>query len=206
MEMTVADVARQYGRSRRFVQQAVSSGQLTAHRRLSRQMTIDDISARAWSRSLGRGRRWAPETIEAAMDLLERGETHRLSSSERSRLARRLRTMSAREIAHAAGGTGPWARYRSARSVSAERIGPSATASLDLGLVGGNDWMTFIRTDDLDSFELEHDVVLDPDGDVGVVQRPRDDRRIRVLIDTYLLGDARQSSAAGTALEERARR
>lgn len=206
MELTIADVARQYGRSDRFVQQAVTRGQLAAHRRLGRQVTVDDISARAWSRSLSRGRRWAPETAEAALDLLEHGETHRLGSSERSRLRGRLRTMSAREIAHAVGGVGPWARYRSAHPVAADLIGPSAVDSSNLGLVGGNDWMTFIRTDDLDSFEMEHDVVLDADGNLGVVERPRDDRQARVLIDTYLLGDARQSVAAGEAVEERARR
>lgn len=206
MELTIADVARLYGRSDRFVQQAVTRGQLAAHRRLARQVTIDDISARAWSRSLSRGRQWAPETAQAALDLLEDGGTQRLSSSARSRLRSRLRSMSAHAIAHAVGGAGPWARYRGVVPSDADLIGPSAVDSSELGLVGGNDWMTFVRTDDLDSFELDHDVILDADGNLGVVERVGDDRQARILIDTYLLGDARQSAAAAAALKERARR
>lgn len=207
MELTVSEAAHQFGRSDRFVQQAINDGRLAGHRRLGRQVTVDDIAARAWARALGRGRVWAPETAAAALDLLENGETTRLSSSERSRLRSRLRSMSAQQIAHATGGVGVWARYRGTTPVDADSIGPSAVAPSELGLVGGNDWMAFVRTDRLDSFELDHDVVLDADGNLGVVERNRrDDRQARALLDTYLLGDARQSAAAGDALEDRARR
>lgn len=207
MELTTAEVARQYERSERFVQQALTRGSLAGHRRLGRQVTVDDIAARAWARSLGRGRIWADETAAAALDLLDTGVTDQLSYSARSRLRTRLATMTAREIAHALGGLGPWARYRGEVPDDAQPIGPSATASADLGLVGGDGWMTFINTPDLDSFELEHDVILDADGNLGVVQRAAvDERRARLLLDTYLVGDARQSAAAATILETSARR
>lgn len=207
MELTLSDVARQYVRSERFVQQAVARGQLHGHRRLGRQVTVDDVAARSWARSLGRGRVWADETAAAALDLLDAGDTERLSSSARSRLRSRLRVMTAQQIAHALGGLPSWARYRGTAPVDAERIGPSAASDIDLGLVGGEDWMTFIRVEDLDSFELDHDVVLDADGNLGVVQRDSGTTsRSRVLVDTYLLGDARQSAAAAATLEEKARR
>ena len=66
--------------------------------------------------------------------------------------------------------------------------------------------MTFVQGDDLDQLELEHDVVLDADGNLGVIERAYfDGRAARVLLDTYLLGDERQSSAAASRLEVRAR-
>lgn len=207
MELTLSEVARQYERSERFVQQALSRGRLVGHRRLGRQVTIDDIAARAWARSLGRGRVWADETAAAAIDLLDTGATERLDASARSRLRSRLRSMTAQEIAHAVGGIGPWARYRGEAPADATRIGPSALSSAELGLVGEGDWMTFVQTDDLDAFEIDHDVILDADGNLGVVQRESvDDRRSRGLLDTYLLGDARQSASAAMTLEKRARR
>ena len=65
--------------------------------------------------------------------------------------------------------------------------------------------MTFVETEDLGRLELAHDVTLDADGNLGVVERPVSDvRTARVLLDSYLLGDARMSAAAGTALEDRA--
>lgn len=207
MELTVAETARQYGRSDRFVQRSLAEGWLSGHRRLGRQVTIDDIAARAWARSLGRGRVWVDETAAAAMDVLDTGTTERLDASARSRLRSRLRSMTAQELAHAVGGIGPWARYRGEAPADATHIGPSALSSAELGLVGEGDWMTFIQTDDLDAFEIDHDVVLDADGNLGVVQRESvDDRRPRGLLDTYLLGDARQSASAAMMLEKGARR
>jgi hypothetical protein len=82
------------------------------------------------------------------------------------------------------------------------RIGPSAVDAAQLGIVPGEGWLTFVQTDDLDRYELEHDVTLDADGNLGVVERPCiDDRPARILLDTYLLGDARQSTAAASELE-----
>lgn len=86
------------------------------------------------------------------MDLLDTGTTERLDASARSRLRSRLRSMTVQEIAHAVGGIGPWARYRGSAPTDARRIGPSALSSAELGLVDGGEWMTFIRTDDLDAF------------------------------------------------------
>lgn len=86
------------------------------------------------------------------------------------------------------------------------RIGPSIVDAAAMGVVPGQDWLTFHQTEDLDIYELEHDVVLDADGNLGVVERAHvDDRIARVLLDTYLLGDTRLSNAAGEELERRAR-
>lgn len=206
MELTVAQVAEQYGRTERFVQQAVRSGDLAALRLVGRLALVDDLAAMAWVRALAPGRRWAEEVREAALDLLSTGRTDRLSSSERSRLRSRLRGMSAAAMAHAAGGLGGgWARYRAANVPQLSRVGPSVADQAGLGIVPGAGWVTFVETDDLDRFELAHDVILDADGNLGVVERPvSGPRPARVLLDSYLLGDARLSAAAATELERRA--
>ena len=203
MELTVGQVAHAYDRSERLVQLALRSGALAGHRTVGRVTTMDDIAARAWSRSVARGRPWTPDVRDAALDLLSDGHTNRLAASERSRLKARLSSLTARDIAHAAGGLGTWSRYRGDAPAST-RIGPSAVDAAQLGIVPGEGWLTFVQTEDLDLYELEHEVTLDADGNLGVVERPSiDDRPARILLDTYLLGDARQSAAAASALEER---
>ena len=202
-ELAVGQVAHAYDRSERLVQLALRSGALAGHRTVGRVTTMDDIAARAWSRSVARGRPWTPDVRDAALDLLSDGQTTRLAASERSRLKARLSSLTARDIAHAAGGLGTWSRYRGDAPAST-RIGPSAVDAAQLGIVPGEGWLTFVQTEDLDLYELEHEVTLDADGNLGVVERPSiDDRPARILLDTYLLGDARQSAAAASALEER---
>jgi hypothetical protein len=60
MELTVGQVAQAYDRSERLVQLALRSGALAGHRTVGRVTTMDDIAARAWSRSVARGRPWTP--------------------------------------------------------------------------------------------------------------------------------------------------
>jgi hypothetical protein len=113
--------------------------------------------------------------------------------------------MSATDMAHAAGGLGAWTRYRGKPPNGLVRIGPSAANTGELGIVPGQGWLTFVQTDDLDRFEIDQDVSLDADGNIGVIERSRvDDRTARILLDTYLLGDARQSAAAAAELERSA--
>jgi len=113
--------------------------------------------------------------------------------------------MSATDMAHAAGGLGAWARYRGKAPTGQVWIGPSAVKTDELGIVPGEAWLTFVQTDDLDRFEINQDVILDADGNLGVIERSTvDDRVARILLDTYLLGDVRQSAAAAAELERRA--
>lgn len=205
MELTLADVARRQGCTPRTVQAAVEGGSLAAHRRVGRTLVVDDLAAQAWQRSVVRGRRWSPMVREAALDLLTLGHTPRIAGPERHRLTGRLRGMSARQIAHASGGLGPWARYRATSTVDIDPVGPSRVEMAELGLVGGAGWLRFGRVADLDTFEIEADVRADANGNLGVVERgAQDDRLARTLIDAYLLGDVRVSTAAAGELERRA--
>ena len=204
MELTVGQVAHAYDRSERLVQLALRSGALAGHRTVGRVTTMDDIAARAWSRSTARGRPWPPDVRDAPPDLPPTGHTERPPPTERSRLKTRLSSLTARDIAHAAGGLGTWSRYRGDVPSASIRIGPSAVDAAQLGIVPGEGWLTCVQTDDLDRYELEHDVTLDADGNLGVVERLCiDERPARILLDTYLLGDARQSTAAASELEGR---
>ncbi len=203
MELTLGDVAVRHGVTQRAVQQAVALGQLAPLRRVGKAYLVDDLAAQAWMRSSSRGRRWSAVVREAALDLLTSGTTRLISGPEKSRLARRLRVMDARGIAHASGGLGIWARYSTAESAPLDAIGPSAVAMSELGILEGESWLSFGRTEDLDAFEAEHDVILSADGNLGVVERSEPDNRLaRVLLDAYLLGDARVSAAAAVRLEE----
>jgi hypothetical protein len=113
--------------------------------------------------------------------------------------------MSGADMAHAAGGLGTWARYRGTSAIGLVRVGPSAANTGEPGIVPGQGWLTFLQTDDLERFEIDQDVILDADGNIGVIERSRvDDRTARILLDTYLLGDARQSAAAAAELERSA--
>lgn len=88
-------------------------------------------------------------------------------------------------------------------SAPLDAIGPSDVAKSELGILEGESWLSFGRTEDLDAFEAEHDVTLSADGNLGVVERSEPDNRLaRVLLDAYLLGDPRVSAAAAVRLEE----
>lgn len=81
-------------------------------------------------------------------------------------------------------------------------IGPTLVDDSDLGIVAGDSWVRFAQMDDLDSFEANQPVMADPDGDLAVLDRARVNRVARRLVETYVLGDARQSAAAAAKLEE----
>lgn len=206
MELTTRSAAIGANVSHRSAQRAIVDGSLSPLRLVGRQVLLDDVAVQAWRRSRGRGRRWTPHVRDAALDLLSGTPTQHVTGTVLSRLKASVRGMDAVQIAHAVGGLGAWARYRRLGVIAGhDPIGPSQLDAASLGLSAGEAWMRFIRVDDLASFENTEAVALDADGDLGVVERPADDRIARVLIDAYLLGDVRTAHAAGLKLEEAAR-
>lgn len=195
----MADAARVAGVSPRTAQRALSDGRLGMARTVGRQTTTDDLATLAWMRTKSRGRKWSVRTLNAALDLMSGGDGRTISPSERSRLRSLLRTMDARQIASSAW-VGTWSRYRTLGEVEAQPIGPSAIDPSSLGIVPGQSWVRFVDVPDLDRFEASQPVIADPDGDFVVIERPHDARLARTLIDTYVLGDARESAAAARKL------
>lgn len=200
MELTTVDVARWADLDERSVQRAALSGGLPVHRQVGRALLFDDAGVLAWLRSAGRGRRWSDEVRAAAFALLESGSTTRLSASERSRLRANLRRMTVAQLAHVSGGLGGvWARYR--------RLGRPLrdVTPLDLRIdrVVGTPEREVVAVSSLDAFEARNLVVLDADGDLGVIERADGTGPIRRLLDVYLLGDARASGEAERELSRR---
>ncbi len=204
MEMTVAGAAQIAGVAPRTVQRALKSGHLGMARLIGRQVTTDDLAVQAWIRTTFRGRKWSARIRDAAISMLSNERDVSISPAERSRLRSALREMSAHQIASSSW-PGTWARYRMLGQVDVPRIGPSAVDLTELGIIPGDSWMHFAQVDSLDQFESAQPVIADPDGDLVVIERQRDDRWARQLIDVYVLGDARESAAAARNLEELAR-
>ena len=199
MELTVQDAARIAQVSTRTTQRAIEDGRLGMARTIGRQTTTDDLAIQTWVRTTAPGRKWSSKVRNAALDLLSGGTADGLSSSERSRLRSVMRRMGVQQLA-ASSWVGVWARYRTLGDVAAPPIGPSAADPQTLGLIPGSSWVRFADTPDLDVFEASQPVTADPDGDLIVIERPHDPRLPRVLIDTYVLGDARESEAAAHEL------
>lgn len=203
MELTVAQTAALTLTDAQLVRRAIRDGLLAPLRRIGQTTIVDDLAATAWKRAVARGRQWTDDVREAALDLASTGKTERLSYSERSRLRARLRTITAAEFAHAAGGLGgAWGRYTTTSHNLGTPIGPDAVNLTALGIVEGDVGIHFACVDDLDAFELHNDVSLDAYGNLCVVERSIDDRAARILLDTYLLGGSRESAGAAGALEE----
>lgn len=145
-----------------------------------------------------------PACNRSGPDLLSDGTTTHFTGSELSRLRRLLRSSTVRHVAYLAGGLGgAWGRYRPLETPDGiAPIGPTTTD--DIMHVGGSQRMTCGAVPDLDEFERQVLVAPDGDGNLGVVERRLDTRAARILLDTYLLGDSRESAAAAQALKERA--
>jgi hypothetical protein len=100
--MSSAEASRQLGVSMRQVQRLTASGALSQSGNVGRSHLIDAQSVhRLKVRGAGRGRPWEPETIAAAIELLNDGETARLTSVAHGRLRHRLSGMSADQFVRA---------------------------------------------------------------------------------------------------------
>ena len=99
---------------------------------------------------------------------------------------------------------GTWARYRPLEPIDLPAVGPDSPHAAKLGLITGRGWIRFAQVPSLDALEANHPLVLDPDGALGVLERPAVDARLaQELMDAYLLGDARMSHLAAEALGKR---
>lgn len=206
MRVTVAEAAREAEVTPHQIRAALREGALHARHVFGREPVLDDISVLAWKRSRSLGRRWSPRATAAALDLLSDGTTAFFSGSELSRLRRVLRSSTVNHIAYLAGGLGgAWARFRPLEELKGlEPMGPTAAnATIPLGITGTRE-MTFAAVPDLNLFEREVLVAPDAEGTLGVVERPLDTRGARILLDTYLVGDSRESAIAADLLQERA--
>ncbi|MCL2784441.1 MAG: hypothetical protein FWD55_03190 [Propionibacteriaceae bacterium] len=214
MELTLAQAAAGAELSVRRFQEAVSSGDLPIHRVVGTTQTVDSAILNAFLRAQAHGRRWAPNTRQAALDLLSGETVTTLTGSALSRLKSRLRTLPVSALAYHLGASRGWYRYRSTDlprvEVEQEVIptGPSLLGdtayATRLGLVAGPSNNLYATVTDLDSTEATLRLIIDSEGDIFLTERTTP-TMVASLIDLYLFGDVRESLAAEEELIRRLR-
>lgn len=144
----------------------------------------------AASRSRGRGRRWTPETVRAALELLASGTTDRVQGSTLSRLRSRLRASDAQELAYhvIADRATLWRALRREDARAAELSGTGAAIAVGI-------------TSDAVRYARRERFVQDLDGQTVLLELDTDATEAAEAIVLYAYGDERTSSAARSRIE-----
>ena len=191
--------AEHLGVSKRQVNRLAQAGLLVTDR-LGDATLVSDRALEAARRTTGRGRRWAPHTAEAALELIQSSETTLLGSAERSRLRARIRAADASELAYQLlpGRVSLWRRTGATPST------PSAIADrLGLAADGG---LAVIVADDAAHRARALRLVHDTEGDVLIVEGADAHRLAWEALGLFAYGGTRESSAARRWLQQQVRR
>jgi excisionase family DNA binding protein len=148
-DMTVTEAAERLGRSKMSIHRLIGSGQLMVTGRAGKTVLIERNSVeRLASTGTRNGRPWTAKTAWAAMALLSGQEPTWISSSEKSRLKSRLRTLDAAAVCVLARNKDHTFRYRATpdalAALSDYMIASGATAMRDestaetFGMTGGS--------------------------------------------------------------------
>ncbi|MFI7481886.1 helix-turn-helix domain-containing protein [Kocuria sp. M1R5S2] len=217
MELTIADAAARLGVSTREAQRLAQEGQLQVIRRVGRSLLVDDSSvAQRIHTAQTRGRRWSPATFWAAVELLEHGHTDRLTGSARSRLKRRLASITAEDFARLAAGRARTRRMTRTRRRPADLeaalvvSGRSAlkdqgtAARFGLAAGGTEDVEGYLRRADLQAVMSRFGLFDDADGEVFLHVGDEDAvaSDITVALDLIERGTTRERSAGLAVLRE----
>jgi hypothetical protein len=175
---------------------------------------VDSAILEAFLRLSRSGRRWEAGSAQAALDLLGSAGRGARVEPELTRLRSRLRRMTAADVAHRLGSSANWYRYRSVehtRDQVAAKVrltGPSLLAdpalAAQLGLLPGASDNVYGVVHDLSTAEAELGLILDGEGDIFLTERSSDGGAAEALVDLYLFGNARESTAAAAELARRA--
>jgi len=188
MEMDTRSAAAQLGLSQRQVQRLARRGRVVS-RAVAGRTIVAGRSLVAASRTAARGRRWDERTVAAACDLLDHGETERISGSQRSRLRARLRKIPVANLSYQILGDRVtlWRSTRPATGSPGESVdGLSATGSrLEVAVL-----------QDAAGFARQTRLLEDADGDTLLVELDTDAPAVIEDIALYAYGDERTSSAA----------
>ena len=221
MELTLAEAASRLGVTTRQAQRLAHDGQLQIVRRVGRSVIVED-SAIAQRRHVcaHRGRRWNTSTAWAAIELLERASTDRVSGSTLTRLKSKLSEISVEEFARLAAGRAQTRRMTQTRrraEVLEEvlvRTGRSALKHADtavqFGLASGNSEIIegYVRRSELESVLARFGLEADAEGEVFLHVSDEDtvESVITTALDLYERGTTRERSAARKVLQMALRR
>lgn len=195
MESATRTAALQLGLSQRQVQRMTRAGRL-AHRDIAGRTLVSSRSVLAASRSRGRGRPWEENTVRAACELLECGETTAMSGSQRSRLRARLRELSVDALAHQVLG----ARVSLWRATAAS---PSSIGDGDGSLTATGSSVHVAVTASADDLARQWRLINDATGQTVLVELDTTATAVVTDIALYAYGDERSSSAARERLLRR---
>lgn len=191
MSLATSQAAAELGITPRQVRRAAVSGRIVAVK-AGAAHAFSPRQVQALERTAHRGRDWSPVTQLAALDLLAWGKTHELTSTERSRLKRRIRDCEVGAL------TGQILRSRVTlrRAASGETKSRFASAlSSELGLSAGGGLGVLVAKDAAREARRAR-LGLDDSGDIAVVEGDEAHRKVLEALALYMYGDARESSAA----------
>lgn len=163
--------------------------------RVGASYVIPDRQLLALKRSRATGRRWAVRTVLASLDLLSGGEAPYMTTSERSRLKRRLREMDLGALC----GQILQNRVELRRSSSAAAP-PAASILGELGLAGSGGTGVLVAEDAASEARLQR-LSKDPNGNVVTVTGQRQHRKLLEAAAFVVYGDSRESRAARAWLD-----
>ena len=205
--MSSGDAARELGVSARQVRRLVETGALIEVDRVGGTLLLDTASVhRLAARGSQRGRPWSEHVAWAAIDILDDGDTERVSAAQRSRLRARLRAMDAREFVRFARGRADTQRFRATEAVL-ERLrrnvtlaGESAVAAdrtiadafgLASSRAGGVDG--YVERELLDSYVEDFFLTVDRNGNVALRASDHTLRTLRLATPTTVALDLTDS-------------
>ena len=188
MEIETRSAAMQLGLSQRQVQRLAQNGRVI-HRAVAGRTVVSGRSLIAVSRSAARGRRWDEQTVEAACELLDRGSTHLIDGSQRSRLRGRLRAMTVAELAYQVLGS------RATLWRSTRRDVNSGSQVAD-GLSSTGEGLDIRVTRNAATLARRLRLLEDADGETLLIELDTDAPAVVTDIALYAYGDERTSSAA----------
>lgn len=219
--LSTAEVAERLGITQVSVRQLIASGQLTMAGRVGRSILLDRASVeRLAAAGTRRGRAWTAKIAWAALALLSGQNPTWISSSEKSRLKTRLRTLDAAAVCSLARHKDHTTRYRATPDalvvLNDYLIASGATAMRDestaqtFGMTGGSGIAEgYVMAGDAQALVDSFGLVEDPEGNAIIheveVEEPFAEGRApvaAVAVDLMASLATRERNAARRVIEE----
>ncbi|MHA6694653.1 hypothetical protein [Homoserinimonas sp. A520] len=191
MSLSTSQAAAELGVTARQMRRAAVSGRIVAAKSGAAH-AFSPRQVQALERTSHRGRDWTETAQRAALDLLADGKTAELTSTERSRLKRRIRDS---EVGALAGQIlrGRVTLRRAATDETKSRFVSVLVSELGLSAGGG---LGVLVAKDAAREARRARLGLDDSGDIAVVEGDEAHRKVLEALALYMYGDARESSAA----------
>jgi hypothetical protein len=196
MLLSTSQTAAELGISARQVRRSAASGRVVATK-YGAAHVFSQRQVQALERTTHRGRNWTDTVQTAALDLLASGKTSdssnaELSSTERSRLKQRIRTI---DVGALAGQVlrGRVSLRRAASDEAKSRFVAALTSELGLSPGGG---LGVLVAQDASRAARRARLGLDDSGDIAVVEGNEEHRKALEALVLYMYGDARECAAA----------